>query len=612
MTCRGYSTTSLLAALFLACISASGQIRTGELSTNLSGSLSGGYTADYGNSTVSDHSFTGAGVADLTGNFYDPNFFSFDIQPYYNQSRTNSDFQSIIGASGVNASASIFGGSNFPGSITYSRAFSSSGNFGIPNVANFTTHGDSDNLTVGWGEHVPGFPQLSVSYLQGTSDSSIYGSNSDVDTSFRGVNANSTYIVWGFTLTAGFHYLTNHLVLPEAIGSGTVATSRSQNETYTAGIGHKLPFRGSFSASASRSSVDSTYTGGTYNGTLDTVNAGVSFNPVDQLHVGSNAQYNDNLLGSLYQTVLNAGGILPSTPAAESSHALDVTGYATYEVPLLHLVFNGTDEHRDQRILGDSLSSDAYTGTTTYANQVAGGTLTATGGLTRTNLSPSNESHLGFIGLATYIRPIGNWTLSGSVNYAQNAETLLITYTTNSYGYSASIGRKIRQRYHWSLIANGTRSSLVREAGSTNFSQTYSTALSLKKVFGSASYTKADGNSILTGTGFSSSSQLLTTLLPTAVVAYGGTAYSGSLGATPIRGLTISASYSRSNSNTVSDAVGSSNRTEQIYARIQYLFRKIYFQGGYLRLKQGFSASGTTPVDLTSIYVGLARWFNFF
>jgi len=611
---KGFSCgASLMAAFCFAGTPVFAQLRKGDLSTDLSGSVSTGYNADYGNTVISDHSWTASGIANLTGYYYDPNFLSFDIQPFYNTSRLNSDYQSIVDASGINASASIFGGSNFPGSISYSKIFSSSGSFGVPEVANFTTHGNSDSLTIGWGVHVPDYPQLNVSYLQGTSDSSIYGLTSDIGTSYHGFNANSVYRIWGFTLTAGFHYIDTHLTLPEAIGGGAVETSDSSNKSYSAGIGHSLPWRGSFSAGATRSDVDSTYTGGNYGATLDTLSAGVSFNPLDQFHLGANAQYTDNLLGTLYQGVIGSGGILPaSTPTPESSHALDATGYATYEVPAAHLTFTGTDEHRDQRIAGSSLSSDAYTGTGTYTNTVYGGNLTATGGVNHTSVSPSNQSRLGFIGIVNYIRPVGRWTVAGSVNYAQNSETLLITYTTDSYGYSGSVSRKFHQRYNWSLIASGTRSSLAQERGSTSFNQTYSTALSLRKIFGSASYTKSSGEAVLTSTGLIAGSILLTAVVPTAVVAYGGTAYSGSLAATPIRGLTISASYSRSASNTLSGDVASRNNTSQLYARVQYLIRRIYFQAGYLRLTQGFTASGIAPVSLSSLYVGLSRWFNFF
>ena len=84
------------------------------------------------------------------------------------------------------------------------------------------------------------------------------------------------------------------------------------------------------------------------------------------------------------------------------------------------------------------------------------------------------------------------------------------------------------------------------------------------------------------------------------------------MGATPIRGLTISASYSRSLTNTEGNSISSNNRNEQLNCRVQYLIRKIYFQAGYLRLVQGFSQSEVAPVNISSVYVGLQRWFTFF
>jgi len=94
------------------------EVQAGGFNMNMSGTVGGGYTSDNGNLTPSDHSFNAAGDATLAGSFYNPNFLSFKVEPFYNQSRANSDFQSITGASGVTASSSIFGGSEFPGSVS--------------------------------------------------------------------------------------------------------------------------------------------------------------------------------------------------------------------------------------------------------------------------------------------------------------------------------------------------------------------------------------------------------------------------------------------------------------------------------------------------------------
>jgi hypothetical protein len=45
---------------------------------------------------------------------------------------------------------------------------------------------------------------------------------------------------------------------------------------------------------------------------------------------------------------------------------------------------------------------------------------------------------------------------------------------------------------------------------------------------------------------------------------------------------------------------------------MQYQFRKLNFDSGYSRLEQGFTGSGTGPEVVSSFYIGVSRWFNFF
>jgi hypothetical protein len=84
------------------------------------------------------------------------------------------------------------------------------------------------------------------------------------------------------------------------------------------------------------------------------------------------------------------------------------------------------------------------------------------------------------------------------------------------------------------------------------------------------------------------------------------------VGANPRRGLTISAAYSQALSNTENGSANSNNHTSQLTATVVYRVRKTFFQAGYSRLIQGFSASGTPPSMLGSFYIGLNRWFSFF
>ncbi|HVP00071.1 MAG TPA: hypothetical protein VMT15_18495 [Bryobacteraceae bacterium] len=579
---------------------------------NLSGNVTGGYTADFGNSTASDHGFTAAANGTLAGSYYDPNFFNFTVQPFYNESWANSDSQSVLNTSGVTTNASIFAGSNFPGSISYSKVLNSTGNFGVPGVANYTSHGDADTFSLGWSEHVEHFPTVSAGYQQGSSTYSIFGASSNISSNFHGVNVYVNEMIAGFTLTAGYHFLDNHIDLPDVLGTQAAETSSSKTNSYSFGVGHNLPFHGSLSGSVNRSEFTSNYTSGHYSGTLDTISAGLSFNPIERLNVGVNAQYNDNLLGSIYQPILAANGVLPATVPTDSTHALDIIGYANYRIERWHLAINATDDHRNERVLGLSLTSNVFTGTVTYSNEFLGGFLNVTGGATRATVSPSDETRLGLLGSVNYTRHTGRWDMTASGNYTQNAETLLATYTTNSYGYSGNLSRKFGRTSHWAVIASGTKTTLVGSQGAGTLSQSYSTALSMRKFSLSAAYTRSNGNGVLTATGVASTSVLLPVLSSTAIILYGGTAYSGAVGMTPIRGLTLSATYSKAFSNTQGNSVNSYNTSEQLNARVQYLIRKIYFQAGYLRLKQSFSQSGTPPATVESLYVSLARWFTFF
>jgi hypothetical protein len=333
---------------------------------------------------------------------------------------------------------------------------------------------------------------------------------------------------------------------------------------------------------------------------------------VERLTFGVNAQYLDNLTGQLYQSIASAGGIAVQGPPAESSYALDLTGFAAYVVPALHMTFNGSEQYQEQHFAGAALESDSLTGTATYANVLMGGLLNATGGVVRSAMSPSNATHLGFIGSVSYTREIRHWSVSGLVNYAQDQQTLLASYLTNSFGYSGSMSRRLGRRFTWTSVASGSKAGLTGQSGSDSSSQAYSTSVLVKWLSGTVAYSRSSGNAILTGSGLVATPIPLPVVNPTAVILYGGRAYSFGMGATPVRGLSLSASYSQAQSSTENGSAGSNNNTAQLTARIIYLVRKIYFQAGYTKLVQGFSATGTPPSMLGSLYVGLTRWFTFF
>ncbi len=75
------------AGLLLLAVPVVAQVKFGETSTNLNGTISSGYSATYGNLTPSTHGWTIGGDGTFSGSYHSPNFLSFTVSPYLNQSQ---------------------------------------------------------------------------------------------------------------------------------------------------------------------------------------------------------------------------------------------------------------------------------------------------------------------------------------------------------------------------------------------------------------------------------------------------------------------------------------------------------------------------------------------
>jgi len=588
-----------------------------DVSMNMNGQISAGYTGDYGNQIASDHGLTAGGNATLNGSYYTPSFLSFQVSPYFNQSRDNSTSSSISDSSGVLASASLFSGSNYPGSISYSKTYDSLGTFGVPGLPNYTTHGNSDGFNVGWGVNVKDWPSLSLNYAQGTNDYSIYGTDANGSSDYHNLNAHVMYQKDGFNLNGGYVYNQTHAEYPLVLQTQQLENLSNDGNSYSLGASRDLPLHGSFSANFNRSDFTSDFSDGRYSGTVDTVSSSVNFHPEAQWTLGANFNYTDNLLGTLYQNIISAGGILQQSTPGQSSNSWDESALTSYNLTK-HWILYGTFEHRDQSYFGSAYGSNALTGSVNYWNRLLGGSFSTVLSVTRTTEETANLSAVGLLSVVNYSRRIELWDVNASGNYFQNTQTLLVGYTTSGWGYSGQLGRKFGA-LHWSANAGGSRSLLNTSPGYGYNSQNYGTGFNVRWFGFSGTYTKSSGTGLLGVSGVVTTPLLGgtplaggTSPLPTDLILYGGHAYGGGIGINPYKRLTITFSYARAFSDTVSNNVGSQNNSENVYGRVQYQFRQMFFTGGYSRFVQGFSASGTAPAQLNSFYVGVQRWFNFF
>ena len=634
---RGIHTACLiLAGVLLLSTPSAAQITLGDdLNLTSSATINAGYNGSYGNQIESNHGLGFGGAAALNGFYYNPAFLSFTVNPYLNQSRSNSNFASVSDASGVSVGSSIFSGSHFPGSVNYSSNFNNTGSYGIPGINSLDTNGNSSNFGINWGAFVPGLPTLSAGFQMGDSNYHLYGTDEGGSSSFKSFNLNSNYNLFGFGLSGSVAHSTSDSLIPGIVVGGQNAASNSDSTSYTLSGSHQLPWNGTFAATFNRTDLNSDYLGYKFNGDIDTVTSSIGLHPTPKLSFSLGASYSDNLTGSLYEalvpgasgssltstggagTVTNQAstsggtgvvGVLPTT-SEESSHALNVQLNTAYSFAP-NLQAQGFVERRMQTFDGENFGSNLYGGGVYYNRTLAGGYVGASVSVFDSTVDNSSTNNLGYNTNLSYQRNIGTWQVSGYVSYVQNVQSFLVTYNTSAYNFSGSVGRRIGSWY-WTASASDGRTGLTIQPGSNSNSESFATTFGTKKYALGANYAKSDGSSLAGGSG------LVTTPLPPIIppnllVLYGGRSYAITASAAPWRRFNAALSYVKSRSNFDNVGLSSFNNFEQANGYFQYQFRQVGLNGGYTHLVQGFSASGLPPASVSSFYIGIYRWFNFF
>ena len=576
------------------------------------GLLSFGYAGDYGNEFPSSHGFNGGIDGKLSGYYYNPNFLSFEATPYYNQSRNNSSFQSLTGASGVATSANFFTGSHFPGSVAYHYDHNSTGTFGLTGQPDFTTIGKGQGFSVNWSALMPNLPTLSVGYSQGNGSGTIYGTDEETRSNTKLLNIRSDYSIAGFRLNSFYTHDVFNSTFPQFLAGQSEAIQDSSGNSVGVGAQHDLPIHGQFYANYNRTSSDSTYfsTAGestnSSNYTNDIENAGASFHPTQKLSFNVNENYTSNLSGYLAQSLVAAGGPpVPGINLGTGSHSITLAGGAGYQFTN-YLSGSVTATHYDQFYFGQDYTGTFVSGNLAYGRRLLD-TFTFSGAVVDSSTGQGDNA-LGFIGNVNAFHRVKGWQLSGNFSYAQNVQTLLITYTTSYYNYSGNVRRRLATGINWIAAFNGTHSGLTNQPGTTSHSEGYSTSLGMRRFTVTGNYTNSTGISVLGIGGF-----VPVTPTPgvTDFVTFSGASWGGGVSVTPVRRLVLSGAFSRAISNTESNSVFSHNDMEIFNSQLQYHFRRIGIQAGYTRFTQGISVLGL-PATSTSYFVGFTRWFDFF
>ena len=592
------------------------QLQLGDdVRMNLTGTLTGGYTGSYGDQVQSNHSLNYGGDATLSGSYYNPNFLSFTVNPYYNQSKADSNFQSLTDASGVIASANFFTGSRFPGYASYNYTRDSTGTLGLAGSPNFTTVGTGHGFGVGWSALLPDWPTFSASYSQGSGSGTLFGTNEESSSSTKTLNLRSSYQAAGWRLSALYSHLNVSSNYPTFL-SGDLGNNFSSSTGNSFGINgiHNLPWHGSVALTFNHSNFGSDFgstldqkTGDT-DYTTNTETANFSFHPTVKLGLYVNQSYTDNLNGFLYQNIINSGGGVPLVQIESHSNSSTLAAGANYNFTK-NFYGQAQITYYNQAYFGQSYQGSFFSGTAGYGKRIFD-TFTVSASVIESTNKFANNS-LGFIGNLNGFRRFGRWELTGGASYAQNVQTLLVTYTTSYYNYNLNVHRRLGRGMQWTGAFNGNHSGLSQVAGTVNSSAGFSTSLALRRLTFNANYIQGSGQSVLTSTGIQ---PLPPTpgLPPEGIIVYNGKSYGAGIAITPIPRLTISGNYSHAMSDTLSSTAISNNHTDIFYSQMQYRLRKISVLAGYTKFTQGISAAGTPPGSEYSFFVGVTRWFNFF
>jgi hypothetical protein len=280
--------------------------------------------------------------------------------------------------------------------------------------------------------------------------------------------------------------------------------------------------------------------------------------------------------------------------------------------PMVNLKTAGFVERRTQSFLGEDYGVTSYGGDAVYTHGLLSGTINTSLSVTANSADKTGEDTIGLSATETYSSILLGWHLNESFSYAQNAQTLLVTYTNSFYNYSGNV-RRNWGRFNVSAGGGGARTALTQESGTANSSQTYNGGMGFGRfITATGSYSKADGQALATGAGLVGVPVPQPVLPSDLVNLFGGKSYSFGVSSSPVKRLILSATYAKSNSNTWSNGISSANKNNQFNTLLQYQVRKMSVVSGYSRLEQGFSGAGARPEIISTYYMGLSRWFTIF
>ena len=598
-------------ALMLGTMVSVAQIQFGEIHLSGTGAINGGYNASYGDQISSNHSFLAGGEGNFNGYYYNPRFIAFDVRPYYNQSRANSTSNSIFSSSGINASAQIFGGSHFPGTVGFSEANNDRSVFGLANGPELTTNGKGHGFNIAWSELLPGLPTLTAAYSQGVGSGTVLGTTERSSNDNKTFNLRSTYTFAGFRFNGMYQRSDLQSKTPGFLVGTPEIDSSGKTDVLGLQVNHKFPFHGNVYGNVTQTHFQ-TFFEGVDQGktTVDTFDGGVFMIPTKKTSLGFSGSYSNNIYGVLHQAVATNGNAA-LVPFGTGTHTYTMSvngGYAILDG--LYAAANLT--HVGQVYFGQAHQNTYFTGTLSgvYRRPLFGMLNWSVSMID--NATQEGNSNIGLSTSVNASRRFYQYEIGGDFGYQQNVQTLLVGYTESDYRWSAHVNRRA-EHWYWSGGVGGGHSLLTSQSGAGNHAENAFGTIGNGRYSANVNFSQSAGTSVLTSNGLQSVNIGPIIIPSNALILYDAHSFGFTATATPKRSLTMWASYSKATSSTSSTAVNSYNNTGLYSANIEYHARRLGFSAGFNHFSQSVgAAAGTAPANVNSYFVGINRWFGFF
>lgn len=589
------------------------QITVGDnIQMGLSGDASVGWTGQYDSQDTSSLGFGFNG--NLTGSYYNPKFLNWRINPYYNQSRFNSNFNSITAAKGLNATAGLFTGSNTPIEFNFQKSFDAQNLLNFPGTTgSYESRGNSTSFDVNAGIYYEDYPTLNVSFGKSVSNYQVLGTDADGSGDSRFVTIGSSYTLAGFDLSGRFNSNRIGTTLSPVSGFNDEKIN-SYQRGFTVSANRRLLDWMRWGSTYSRTHFDTDYKLNPTNSTFSVVNSDLSMTPTSKLSVNVFTNYSSNLNAQIISGIVagtQSGGATAQPTLATTdvlSSYLDYGANAAYSFTR-RLTWTARVDRRAQSYSQSNIetTSDIFTSGMSYSKDLLGGSFGVHYGFSWFNADPGNSGLTGHSASASYTRDVLGFNTGVGVQYARNVASALTGYSQDSYSGNLNVAHRLWRGWNAAVGGSYGKSNINGLNEGQSSIETLNASISAPRFSISGNYSKNSGDSLPFGSGVTP----LPPVIP-GLILFRGTSWGAAAGFNPKRRLHITASFSHmqyhtDNINTITDTL-----SDRFEIRSEYRWRQMSFSGGFAHIAQGIGTTFNNPDTLNVVYFGISRHFDIF